>query len=258
MRYVVDKLLDYRVRDLLDVLWRKPQMIPAVLRAPRMRERVALLAAVADGLDEATAHATIEHYFLDMTHYATLNAKLVGKRFRRPRSDLLQGFWYALVRHVRPQVVVETGVFDGEGSACILQALEDNGEGLLISIDLPAREPIEESTARCPETTLPPGCDPGWAIPDGLRARHQLRLGDARQLLPEVLREHPRIDIFIHDSLHTYDHMTFEYTCAWQALRPGGYLCTDDVWTNTAFVDFCKRQGVPMEWSAATGVARKP
>lgn len=47
---------------------------------------------------------------------------------------------YAIVRVLKPEIVVETGVASGLSSAYILQALEENRKGKLYSIDLPARE----------------------------------------------------------------------------------------------------------------------
>ena len=48
---------------------------------------------------------------------------------------------YLLVRKYRPSLVVETGVAQGVSSRFILEALKDNGEGKLISIDLPNYNP---------------------------------------------------------------------------------------------------------------------
>ena len=44
--------------------------------------------------------------------------------------------WYALIRIVQPQLVVETGTDKGLGAAVILQALKRNGHGKLITIDI--------------------------------------------------------------------------------------------------------------------------
>ena len=38
-----------------------------------------------------------------------------------------------------------------------------------------------------------------------------------------------KIDIFFHDSLHTYDHMMFEYLTSWDYLKEGGVLFSDDI-----------------------------
>ena len=47
---------------------------------------------------------------------------------------------YFLVRELKPEKIIETGVHRGVSSLFILQALEDNGKGELYSIDLPLAE----------------------------------------------------------------------------------------------------------------------
>jgi hypothetical protein len=100
---------------------------------------------------------------------------------------------YYSTRLERPEIVVETGVFDGLSSAFILKALRDNGHGRLCSIDLPARTPVRASTDKMRDATLPAGAEPGWIVPDALRARWALRLGASRTLLEPWLDELGRI-----------------------------------------------------------------
>ena len=75
-------------------------------------------------------------------------------------------------------------------------------------------------------------------MPEWLRPAWRLHLGDSRDVLPPLLAELGRIDLFIHDSLHTYDHMLWEYRAAWPFLRPGGLLFSDDALWNAAFTEF--------------------
>ena len=150
---------------------------------------------------------------------------------------------YYCTRVLRPAVVVETGVFDGFSSAFILKALRDNGHGRLCSIDLPAEAPIRASTDKMAFDRLPAGAGPGWIVPDALRARWELRLGDSRTVLAPWLAELGTIDLFFHDSLHSFEHMTWEYAAAWGALGPGGLLLSDDVFWNRAFRRFARGAG---------------
>ncbi len=46
--------------------------------------------------------------------------------------------------------------------------------------------------------------------------------------------------MFVHDRLHTYDHMMAEYRLGYDALEPGGLLVSDDVDYNSAWSNFCK------------------
>lgn len=136
---------------------------------------------------------------------------------------------YATVRAVCPDIVVETGIANGVSSAHLLLALHKNGRGTLHSIE------VGDSTY------LPPGHEPGWIVPDWLRSRWQVHIGDSKQLLPELLRDLQSIDLFAHDSLHTYDHMMFEFEQAYPHVRPGGVLVADDALWNESFRDFSRK-----------------
>jgi predicted O-methyltransferase YrrM len=163
--------------------------------------------------------------------------------------DANHHFLYALVRLTQPRLIVETGVFDGFYSACFLQALFENERreekgGSLVSIDLPANEAVEASTSRlAARTGLPRGEQPGWVIPGHLRRLWRPHFGDSRQLLPQVLAQAGEIDLFFHDSLHTHDHMMFEFETAWPKLSQGGFLLSHDVHWNGAFRQFARETG---------------
>jgi predicted O-methyltransferase YrrM len=53
-----------------------------------------------------------------------------------------------------------------------------------------------------------------------------------------LLAEGSAVDIFIHDSDHSYDHMHWEFEQVWPLIRPGGLLLSDDILGNQAFDDF--------------------
>lgn len=148
---------------------------------------------------------------------------------------------YSLVRALRPRSVVETGVANGESSAIILKALDINGAGHLYSIDLLPPQPSPELAASS-GLYLPPNAGIGWLVPQELRRRWRFLSGDAREVLPPLLKELGWIDMFLHDSHHSYEHMLFEYESAWARLRPGGLLLSDDCWC-PAFADFQRRTG---------------
>lgn len=130
---------------------------------------------------------------------------------------------YALCRQLKPGAVVETGVASGFSSAYILCGLEENRHGRLYSIDLPWRE--HQS---------------GWVIPDYLRQRWQLLVGRSADKMPALLEKLGTIDIFFHDSDHSYDNMLREFQTAWAHLRFGGILLAHNIDYNDAFTDFCR------------------
>jgi hypothetical protein len=134
--------------------------------------------------------------------------------------------WYALVRLMAPALVVETGVHDGLGSLLLLRALERNAqaghEGRLVSFDInPAA---------------------GWlAAPD---PRWELRIESTRTGLPALLAQAPAVDLFIHDSLHTYEHERFEMTTVAPKLGARGVLVSDNVHATRALAQTSEEFGL--------------
>jgi predicted O-methyltransferase YrrM len=134
---------------------------------------------------------------------------------------------YVLTRLLKPQQILETGVGAGVSSAYILQALHMNGSGRLTSIDLPDDGGLS-----------------GWAVPTELHKYWDLHLGPSSELLQKVLNELTSIDIFLHDSEHSYDNMMYEFTTVWPFIRDGGLFLAHDVGRNDALFDFCKAAGI--------------
>lgn len=162
------------------------------------------------------------------------------------RGEIKQGrLLYFLCRLLRPKVVVETGVASGLSSCYILRSLQESRMGRLVSIDLPNFERVLEETTEGYRAValLPEGEQPGWLVPASLKERWQLIIGKTQEVLEKVLHDCGEIDLFLHDSEHTYECMMFEYTTAWEHLRPGGLLLSDDVGWNEAFFEFAQTVG---------------
>jgi predicted O-methyltransferase YrrM len=138
---------------------------------------------------------------------------------------LARAIWCA-VTHLRPRVVVETGVARGISSRVILEALERGGEGRLWSVDIPA---LDASL----------GSQTGAAVPGRLRDRWAYVSGTSRRRLPGLLAELGEIDLFVHDSSHTERNLRFELTQAWEHMRRG-VLIADDIDRNRAFGGFAE------------------
>jgi predicted O-methyltransferase YrrM len=168
---------------------------------------------------------------------------------------------YVVVRALRPTAIIETGVAAGLSSACILAALEQNGHGRLYSIDLPdAEKAYLPALGVTPTALLPEGRAPGFLVPTTIRSRWSLNIGDTRQVLPRLVHDLPNVDVFLHDSEHTYQAMMFEYETVWPHLSPGGLILSDEVSWNNAFPDFCQSHRVkPVYfWGTGLGCVRKP
>lgn len=139
-------------------------------------------------------------------------------------AGLVRAIW-CLVRHLKPNKIVETGVAHGVTSRVILEALKRNGAGYLWSIDLP---PIEKAWQK----------QVGAAVGDRYADQWSYIKGSSRRRLPGLLSRLGEIDLFIHDSLHSERNVRFELDRAWPALRPGGALVVDDVDANWGFRSF--------------------
>jgi len=155
-------------------------------------------------------------------------------------------FMYGVVRASRPTRLVETGVHVGRTSLALLAALQRNRSGQLVSIDLPKTEGwvnadgrVDLSHVSRPEAT-------GYLVPNSLKARWDLRLGDAKVLLPEAVSD--GVDFFLHDSDHSYEHQTFEYRTVWPKLAVGGVFLSDDTDWGPAWTEFLAQH--PGEWDA--------
>lgn len=143
---------------------------------------------------------------------------------------------YALCRSLRPAVVVETGVAYGVTSAFTLAALAENGCGHLYSVDLP---PLGENADGFV----------GCFVPGPLLARWQLLRGTSRQRLPGLVQSLAGVDLFVHDSLHTYRNITFELATVMPYLKHPAAIVVDDIGGNGAFYTWQRRH--PHLFSAA-------
>jgi hypothetical protein len=150
---------------------------------------------------------------------------------------------YMVVRKLHPQLLLETGVHNGRSTRALLLALARNGAGTLVSTEIDA--------------------DVGGLVEPALRSRWQLKVipATSRAVRATIAAVGP-IDFFLHDSRHTYPWQRLEYRLGWEALRPGGWLLSDDVDASYAFLDACRSWGVRPTYLVGStkvlGLARKP
>jgi predicted O-methyltransferase YrrM len=103
---------------------------------------------------------------------------------------------------------------------------------------------------------IPEGKTSGWIVPDAYRDRFEVWSGDAKALLPKMIDKVGSVDLFYHDSDHTYDHMMFEFREAKRVLKPGGLIVGDDISWNASVWDIADQYGVPSyNFKGAVGVA---
>ncbi len=151
-------------------------------------------------------------------------------------------FLYALCRFLEPRAVVETGVGLGVSSSFILHALQDNGVGELYSIDCPKSTYSSDTGIRIDERAYTQDSMPGFLIPDHLRTYWTLFLGKSEDKLSLLCKQLGTIDLFFHDSEHTYQNMLDEYEIAWPHIRRKGILTSHDIDWNGAFNDFAMKK----------------
>lgn len=195
---------------------------------------------------------------VDRIYKEIINSKFMQEILNR--SGMKNGFFdfnmamvlraptlYVACRLLRPEIVVETGVADGFSSAFILYALENNKKGHLYSIDLPNQKGQELGTGKFS----------GWLVPEEFKYKWTLIFGSSKERLPNLLEELREIDIFYHDSDHSYDNMMFEFEAAIKYIKQNGILISDDVTENGAFEEFCKRLSLESRKLFKFGIARK-
>jgi len=147
-------------------------------------------------------------------------------------SDLMGGgasteLLFALVRGSKARYMVETGVAFGWSSLAILVATNNDPDSRLVSVDMPY---VKGNTDHLV----------GLCVPDSLRDRWTLIRRADREGIPQALKILPELDLAHYDSDKTVEGREFAYPRLWAALKPGGFLVSDDVSDNTAFIDFCK------------------
>jgi len=170
-------------------------------------------------------------------------------------------FLYWLVRTLKPKTIVQTGVCNGLSSAFMMLALAKNGaEGRLHVIDLPnifnPKDAHWTVKNQVYGVMIPEGKSSGWIVPDAYHNRFDVQLGDAKQLLPPLVDRLDSIDMFYHDSDHSYNHMLFEFNEIQRKLTPGGLVVADDISWNASLWDFADARHVPAyNYKGTVGVA---
>ncbi len=202
--------------------------------------------------------ATLDSYFSEL---ASLRRALEAEAGSLPASGALwqAPLLYVFVRAVQPRWLVETGISAGYSSRFVLEAMEKNGgDGHLDSIGI-----ARFALGQIPESQRQRVVDRpiGWLVPPRLESRWTRHVGRSEAILPTVLssREDP-LDAFLHDSLHDFATMSYEYSTAWPHLRPGGWLLSHDVHSSRAWPEFVSVHAIhdEIELDHDLGVARVP
>ncbi|CAN2046959.1 Class I SAM-dependent methyltransferase [Candidatus Magnetomoraceae bacterium gMMP-1] len=146
---------------------------------------------------------------------------------------------YVLIRLLKPETCVETGVFYGGTTAFILNALKKNQKGRLISIDLPG----DKANTSChrhekvgDSELVPEGLQTGFIIPDYLKESWKLIENDSLNALKELKET---FTFFSHDSEHSRSFMKEELELAKSKMPGNSTIFADDINWSNGFFEFC-------------------
>jgi hypothetical protein len=137
-------------------------------------------------------------------------------------------FLYFLIRFLKPNIVVETGVAAGYSSFSILKALNKNNLGRLYSSDFPYfRIPYPEKYI-------------GILVPENLKNRWNLFIKGDKNNFIEIKKLISKIDILHYDSDKTYTGRELPLKYFKNELNSSTILIFDDIQDNSHFYDLVK------------------
>lgn len=148
---------------------------------------------------------------------------------------------YILIRFIKPENVLETGVYYGGNSAFALRALDKNKKGKMTSIDFPDYDIRETSSDSARHSLVgdtelyTPSLRPGFMVPLPLKERWNLIEGDSLAIIPTL---DIRFDMYIHDSDHSMQFLSKEMELAWNKLSDDAIFLVDDIDWSNAFYAF--------------------
>jgi Methyltransferase domain len=132
--------------------------------------------------------------------------------------------WYAMVRTIKPRVVVETGVERGHGSVLLCAALLKNAQ--------------EGQPGRYFGTDINPNA--GWLLGGKYAEVGKILYGDS---IASLERFAEKIDIFINDSDHSAEYEAAEYRVIASKLSPGAIVLGDNSHVTDKLAIFARETG---------------
>ncbi len=156
-------------------------------------------------------------------------AKGVATSNRRGLADKVVRYgrrigWYACVRALKPNHVVESGIDKGLGSCLIAAALMRNAE--------------EGCPGRLSALDINP--DAGYLIQGQYRVFVDVIIGDSRETIPALTAP---VDLFIHDSWHSPEHEAAEFALVEEKLAKFAVLLTDNAAETDVLIRHAEKTG---------------
>lgn len=137
---------------------------------------------------------------------------------------------YEACEYTQAKTVVETGVAYGWSSLAALISLQKRN-GTLYSSDMPYLGQNGDQYV-------------GYIVPENLKTYWKLFRHADKESLPKILAEVQEIDVAHYDSDKAYEGMMWAYNVLYPRLRKGGVFISDDINDNSAFQDFCEKNGI--------------
>lgn len=192
------------------------------------KQQLAAMLAVVTGQPYGTLISYIRELENDAALLAHIRERTLASPDRAvadpsPRYGRRLG-WYALVRAVKPKVVVETGIDKGLGSCVIAAALKRNAE--------------EGRGGHYYGTDINPRA--GY-LPQGVYAEHgEVLYGDS---VDSLARLDAVIDLFINDSDHSADYEALEYQTIRGKLAADSIVLGDNAHVTGKLLEFARDTG---------------
>ena len=172
-------------------------------------------------IEASQAESYINEVRSDQELRSHLQATLAGDQSMKD-SNLLLGRrvgWYAMVRAMKPKLVVETGVHQGVGAVTIITALRQNLK--------------EGFPGRYLGTDIDP--EAGVLLKGQFLEFGKLLYGDSIESLERIEDE---VDIFINDSDHSEVYEAREYEVIHSKLGPGSVILGDNSHVTDALLKY--------------------
>jgi hypothetical protein len=177
-------------------------------------------------------YSKVSGYLLEIKEDARLRAHIYEAVIQGPArgiSDKRARFgrrigWYALIRALKPTVVVETGVEKGLGSCVIAAALMKNSE--------------EGYPGKSYGTDINP--EAGYLISGPYKQYSKVLYGDSIESLNKL--EGP-IDLFINDSDHSAEYEALEYEAIAPKLSSRALVLGDNAHVTDKLLRFAEKTG---------------
>lgn len=207
-------------------------------------------------INDQNLEAYIEEFESEVRpHVESCRERFRNKPFLMGGVEVEAPILYSALRVISPDNVVEVGVANGVSSYYILSALEQNGNGNLISIDIPKYE--SEHTGEWHENAgawIPEGEDAGWIVPNELKSNWELYIGDMNDKLPDIIENKNGIDGFVYDGPKSYK-MRKEALSYVLEMGEYSFLFCDDIAWNPSFEHFASENSLEWETYGNVGIA---